>query len=144
MYGVRNYYGDLSFKVGKSTEGTYSGINEADYVVDGPWKNNDLDPERSYKSTYNEDTGVGTQNCGASRVIKNDSTYEMEIKSSQMYLVSTGYKIYSSARDKTVDKEKDGMPFEFIFKYSEKAESAGIVLNVILCTTAATLSLTLF
>ena len=112
MYGVRNYYGELSFKVGKSTKGTYSEINGEDYDMDGPWKNNDLDPEKSYKSTYNEDTGLGTQNCGASRVITNDSSYKMEIKSSQRYLVSTGYKIYSSTRDEEVKAEKELLSVE--------------------------------
>ena len=73
MYGVRNFYGELSFKAEKSVTGTYSEINEDDYDVDGPWKNNDLDPEKSYKSTYNVDTGVGSQHCGASRVISNDT-----------------------------------------------------------------------
>ena len=46
----------------------------------------------------------------------------MDIKSGQSYLVSTGYKIYESSRDDTVDREKDGAPFEFTFFHSEKSE----------------------
>ena len=49
----------------------------------------------------------------------------MEIKSGQSYLVSTGYKMYESSRDDTVDTEKDGDPFEFIFIYSDSAEDRG-------------------
>ena len=37
MYGVRNYYGGLSFAAGATEDGTYSEINEDDYDPDGPW-----------------------------------------------------------------------------------------------------------
>ena len=77
---MRNFYGKLSFREGK-TNGTYGEINESDYDVNGPWKNHDLDPAKSYQSTFNERTGVGYQSCGASRIISEDSQYKMEIKS---------------------------------------------------------------
>ena len=57
-YSVRNYYGALPFSVGSLDEGTYSEINAADYDPDGPWQKHDLDPEKSYKSLTNQDTGV--------------------------------------------------------------------------------------
>ena len=86
MYGVRNYYGGLSFAVGESTDGTYSEINEADYDPDGPWQNHDVDPANSYKSLYNVDTGVGIQSCQASRIISSGDDYksQMEIKSEML------------------------------------------------------------
>ena len=121
---MRNFYGRLPFSKGK-TNGTYAEINEDDYDPYGPWKNHDLDPAKSYQSTYNEKTGVGYQSCGASRLIQKESEYKMEIKSGQSYLVSTGYKMYESSRDDTVDTEKDGDPFEFIFIYSDSAEDRG-------------------
>ena len=120
---MRNFYGKLQFGEGQ-TNGTYGEINAADYDHEGPWKNHDLDPAKSYQSTYNEKTGVGYQSCGASRLIQKDSSYKMEIKSGQTYLVSTGYKIYESSRDDTVDLEKDGVPFEFSFFYSDTVEGA--------------------
>ena len=71
MYGVRNYYGSLLFAAGSSARGTYSEINGEDFDADGPWKNHDEDPAKSYKSTYNTSTGTGAQNCGASRILSN-------------------------------------------------------------------------
>ena len=58
MYGVRNYYGNLSFKA-ENVKGTYSEINEDDYTPDGPWKNQDVNPAQSYKSIIDTDTGIG-------------------------------------------------------------------------------------
>ena len=56
----------------------------------------------------------------------------MEIKSEQTYPVSVGYKIYSSARDDTIDEEKDGSTFEFNFKYGDSWENSGVNITLTL------------
>ena len=68
----------------------------------------------------------------------------MEIKSGQTYLVNTGYKIYSSPRDDSIDKEKDGEPFEFVINFSTSDDNS-ISLPISFLTIAASLlSLSIF
>ena len=57
-----------------------------------------------------------SQKCTAAHIFtKDDPIYAMDIRMRQFYSVQTGYKIWSSKDDPTVDRLKDGDIMEFMY-----------------------------
>ena len=119
---VLNYYGKSSFSKNNSDiyDRNLKEINRQDLVTDGPWFADDDVVTVSYASAYKD--SKTTQKCAAARVVQEigsdgtivDNEYSMDFKMGTEYMVTTGWRTWSSLSDREADHGADGSPFTVI------------------------------
>lgn len=75
-----------------------------------------------------------SQTCSAARVIGVSQRNIMDFNKDIVYTVHTGYKLWSSTEDDTVDEERDGPAFTILWSDRSDSGSAALAASITLAT----------
>lgn len=118
-YRVHNYYGELTFLKG-SAAGKIGDLNTEDLDENGPWTDNAEPLSISERFAKSHKSGNDAQRCTVARPVGlkegMGSGMIMDLKEDMVYILQTGYKIWSNVNDEAINYEEDGEPFEIVWE----------------------------
>ena len=105
----------MSFATGSSgVSTTHDAVNAADFDSGGPWGPDSANRTFTYASSFNSTNNAATQVCTAGRRLFSTDRrkFEMDLKGTTTYSVSSGWKVWNRKGDLAPTKGADGDPFE--------------------------------
>ena len=133
-YNVQNYYGGMTFLKG-SAIGKIDELNTEDLLTEGPWTSNAEPLTMQEKFGKIHTFSLDSQRCTVARPVGlNDGISDpraiMDLKEGVPYMIQTGYKIWSSENDETINYEEDGQPFELLWTRATMMQLSALIVFI--------------